>query len=80
MLLNELRQTEWEKINEYLEKNKYITNEVARQITHVKQRDIMTRLLNKWCSQGLLKKIVPKSGYVKGTKYRLPVSNEINSR
>ena len=80
VLLNELRQTEWEKINKYLEENKYITNETARSITNVDQRDIMSKLLNKWCSQGLLKKIVPASGYVRGTKYRLPVSTEISSR
>lgn len=79
VLLNELRQTEWEKINTYLEKNKYITNEIARSITNIKQRDVMTKLLTKWCTQGLLKKIIPTSGYVRGTKYRLPVSNEIVS-
>jgi predicted HTH transcriptional regulator len=77
VLLNELRQTEWDKVSDYLKENKYISNEIARSITGVEQRDAMSKLLNKWCSQGLLIKIVPSSGYVRGTKYRLPVSSEI---
>ena len=80
VLLNELRQTEWEKINKYLEESKYITNKIARDIVNIEQRDVMTKLLNKWCEQGLLKKFIPNNGYVKGTKYRLPGSIELNNR
>lgn len=77
VLLNEYRQTEWDKVSDYFKENKYISNEIAREITKIEQRDAMSRLLNKWCMQGLLIKIVPMSGYVRGTKYRLPVSSEI---
>ncbi len=71
-LLNEKKASEWEKVSAYLEKNKYITNEEARDSTGIVQRDKMSRLLKIWVKQGLLTKIVPKGGYVKATKYRLP--------
>jgi len=77
VLLNEKRVSEWEKINFYLEKNKYITNEKAREITGVAQRDKMTQILKNWVRHGLLIQIVPPSGYVKGTKYRLPGTTEL---
>ena len=69
--------TEWEKVNFYLEKNKYITNEEARKITNINQRDKMTQILKNWVKHGLLIQIVPHSGYVKGTKYRLPGTTEL---
>lgn len=79
VLLNEFRPNEWEKVESYLKTNKYITNEIARGITTIEQRDTMSKRLNKWCVQGLLKRVVPSSGYVRGTKYRLPASNEITN-
>ncbi len=77
VLLNEKVATEWEKVSFYLEKNKYITNEKAREITGVVQRDKMTRILKNWVKHGLLIQIVPPSGYVKRTKYRLPGTDEL---
>lgn len=78
VLINEKVATEWEKVNYYLEKNKYITNEEARNLTRVEQRDKMTKILKNWVEKGLLVQIVPQTGYVKGTKYRLPNDSEIN--
>lgn len=77
VLLNEHRPSEWEKISGYLKENKYITNEEAREITGVVQRDKMAKMLKNWAKQGLLMQIVPSSGYVKGTKYKLPDSPEV---
>lgn len=80
VLLNEKSADEWEKLSSYLEKNKYITNEIARSVTSVTQRDRMSYLLKKWVRQGLLIKIVPPSGHLKGTKYRLPATRDISNR
>lgn len=77
VLLNEKSADEWERVSDYLEKNKYITNEDARKITGVIQRDRMTWLLKNWVRQGLIIKIVPPSGYVRGTKYRLPATRDL---
>lgn len=77
ILRNEKVASEWEKVNAYLEKNKYITNIEARKITGVIQRDKMTKIFKDWVSSGLLIQIVPPSGYMKGTKYRLLTSRDI---
>ncbi len=77
VLLNEKVATEWEKVNFYLEENKYITNEKARKVTGIVQRDKMTQILKNWAKHGLLIQIIPPSGYVKGTKYRLPGTTEL---
>ena len=77
VLLNEYRPSEWEKISSHLKENKYITNEEARKITGVVQRDKMAKMLKGWANQGLLIQIVPPSGYFKGTKYKLPDSPEV---
>ena len=80
ILLNEQIVTEWEKVSFYLEKNKYITNEEARNITGVVQRDKMAKILKNWTKHGLLIQIIPPSGYVRGTKYRLPGVEEISKK
>lgn len=71
VLLNEKVVSEWERVNFYLSKYKYITNEAARKITGIVQRDKMAKILKNWVKRGLLIQIIPPSGYVKGTKYRL---------
>ncbi|OQB44030.1 MAG: Divergent AAA domain protein [Parcubacteria group bacterium ADurb.Bin159] len=80
ILLNEKIVSEWEKISFYLEENKYITNEEARKITGIVQRDKMAKMLKNWAKRGLLIQIIPPSGYVKGTKYRLPGAEEISKK
>ena len=77
ILLNEKSVDEWEKVRFCLEKNKYITNEGAREITGIIQRDKMTQMLRSWVDHGLLIQIKPPSGYIRGTKYRLPDTTEI---
>ena len=78
-LLNEHRPDEWEKVRAYLQANRYIANEKAREITGVEQRDKMSRLLNKWVRQGLLIRIQPKAGGAKGTKYKLANTEELEN-
>ncbi len=77
VLFNEHRLTEWEKINTYLCENKYITNELAREITKINDRNKMSYILKRWVEQGLLIQIVPSSGFKKGIKYKLAVSSDI---
>ena len=64
----------------YLKENKYITNEDARKITGVVQRDKMAKMLKSWVKHGLLIQIVPPSGYVRGTKYKLPDAQEVKKQ
>ena len=80
ILLNEKVATEWEKVSSHLEKNKYITNEEARKLTGIIQRDRMAKMLKNWVRHGLLIQIIPPSGYVKATKYRLPGAEEISKK
>ncbi|HOW59344.1 MAG TPA: putative DNA binding domain-containing protein [Candidatus Omnitrophota bacterium] len=80
VLLNEHRISEWEKLSVYLQDNKYVTNEEARRITGVVQRDKMAKMLKNWVKHGLLIQIVPPSGYVKGTKYKLPDAQEVKKQ
>lgn len=79
ILMNERRASEWEKISFYLGEHKYITNQEARKVTGVLQRDKMTRFLKGWVAKGLLVQIIPRPGFVRGTKYRLPTSSETSS-
>ena len=79
ILLNEKTPSEWEKMEHYFRKEKYVTNEQARKITGVVQRDRMARMLKKWVERGLLVQIIPPSGYLKGTKYRRPDAVELPS-
>lgn len=78
VLLNEHRPSEWEKIHTYLQNNKFVTNEQCRKIIGMRDRNRMSYLLNRWSEQGLLIKIVPSSGYLKGTKYKLPEYSALN--
>ncbi|MFH1771325.1 MAG: RNA-binding domain-containing protein [Candidatus Omnitrophota bacterium] len=78
-LLNEHRASEWEKISAYLREYKYITNEKAREITSIVQRDKMSYMLRRWVEQGLLIQIKPSSGFKKGTKYKLVEATEIKN-
>lgn len=79
VLFNEHRASEWEKISAYLRENKYITNEQARNVTAIVQRDKMSYMLKRWVEQGLLIPIKPPSGFKKGTKYKLVDVLEIKS-
>lgn len=75
-----IRPQSGKKINAYLRENKYITNEQARNVTAVVQRDKMSYMLKRWVEQGLLIQIKPPSGFKKGTKYKLIDVPEIKSR
>lgn len=79
-LLNEHRPSEWEKISGYLIENKYITNEQARGIAHIHDRNKMSYILKRWVEQGLLVQIVPSSGFKKGIKYKLAISSDVKER
>jgi|GEM_PF-2662107 len=65
VLFNEKVATEWEKVKSFLEKNTFITNQEARDITHIVQNYRMSKLLRQWVDRGLLIQIVPESGYTR---------------
>jgi len=79
ILLNEKRASEWAKVSHFLQKNKYITNSEAREVTDIRHRDKMSKMLKRWVEKGLLIQIMPPSGYMKGCKYKLVDSSEINN-
>lgn len=79
VLLNEHRPGEWETIRLYLENNKYIANQKAREITNVEQRDKMSRMLSRWVKQGLLVVVRSKEGGMKATKYKLANAEELSN-
>ena len=79
VLFNEDRPTEWEKVKKYLEKNKYINNKIARDITGIVQLHVMSRLLKKWTGKGLLLKIEVKSKSPRDTKYKLSNVDEMKN-
>jgi len=79
VLLNEDQPTEWEKVKKYLEKNKYIDNKTARDITSIVQIHIMSRLLKKWTEKGLLLKIETKSKSPRDIKYKLSNIDEMKN-
>ena len=76
VLLNEKAPTEWDKISHYLNTNKYIGNKEAREILHLGDTVKVSRLLNRWVKQGVLTKIVPRTGSKKNVRYRLPTADE----
>ena len=78
VLLNEHTPSEWEKVKEYLEVNRYITNSKAREITGIVQNYTMSRLLAKWVDQGLLLRIDVDNG-PRNIRYKLPYRNDTES-
>lgn len=79
VLFNEDQPTEWEKIRKYLEKNKYIDNKVARDISGIVQVHKMSRLLRKWSDKGLIIKIEAESKNPRDTKYKLSNIDEMKN-
>lgn len=77
VLFNENQPSEWEKIREYLEKNKYINNKTARIITGELQVYKVSRLFRRWVDKGLLLKIVAESKNPRDTKYKLSNAEEL---
>lgn len=77
-LFNEMKANEWERVREYLVKNKYINNKAARELTGVVQVHKMTRLFNRWVTAGLLTKIQSHGGSTKLVKYKLTNADEID--
>lgn len=75
ILFNEKIATEWERVELFLQKNTFITNEEAREITHISQRDKMSRLLKQWVEKWLLIPIIPESWYMRWVKYKLSQNN-----
>lgn len=71
VLLNEKRQSEWEKVKDYLVEHRYINNSKAREITNITQIHAMSRLFKKWVTQGLLLKINSEGGAPKFIRYKL---------
>lgn len=76
VFFNENAPTEWDKISHYLGENKYIKNEIAREILNIHDTSVVSRLLTRWTNQGLLTKIISREGAKRNTVYRLPSTDE----
>lgn len=76
VLLNETAPSEWDKVQDYLRKNKYIKNSEARAVTGISDSAIMSRQLKRWVYQGLLIRVDHPNQAPKKVKYRLPNSND----
>lgn len=76
ILLNERAPGTWDKISHYLNKNKYITNKDARIILNIDDTVKVSKFFNRWVKQGLLTKIVPRTGAKRNVRYRLPSTDE----
>ena len=76
ILFNELAPSEWDKVSDYLIKNKYITNSQAREILNTGDTVKVSKRFNRWVKQGLLTKITPRTGAKRNVRYRLPTSDE----
>lgn len=76
VLFNEKASNEWDKVSHYLNQYKYIGNKEARAILHLSDTVKVSKLLNRWVRQGLLTKIVPRTGAKRNVRYRLPMADE----
>lgn len=76
ILLNLNAPNEWDKVSDYLNKSKYLSNREARKVLKILDTSKVSRMLNAWVKQGLLTKIVPNKGAKRNVKYRLPSSDE----
>lgn len=76
ILLNTTAPSEWDKISDYLNKNKYISNTEARNVLNIQDTVKVSKLFNRWCKKGLLYKVIPHSGSKRTIKYRLPNTDE----
>lgn len=76
VLLNEMAPSYWDKISDYLNSNKYVTNAEARRVLYIKDTVKVSKLFNRWVRQGLLTKITPRTGAKRNVRYRLSSSDE----
>lgn len=76
ILLNEKAPSEWDKVSDYLMKNKYITNSEARKILYTENTVKVSKTFHRWVEQGLLSKIIPRTGAKRNVRYRLPATDE----
>lgn len=72
VLLNRNQQSEWDKIQKYLNQHTYINNEKAREITWITQNYQMSKLLSEWVWNGIIVKVWNN----RGTKYKLSNSED----
>ncbi len=71
VLFNEIESTEWEKLQDYLTRHRYISNEKAREVTGVVQSQDMTRRFAQWVKQGLLVRVPSDIKVRKNVRYKL---------
>jgi len=71
VLWNEKESSEWEKLRDYLRRNRYIKNEEARSVTGIIQANDMSKRFAQWTKQGLLVRIPSDPNVRKNVKYKL---------
>ena len=76
LLFNQQAPSEWDKVSQYLNTNKYIKNAEARALLHLEDTVKVSRLFNRWVKQGLLMQLLPASGSKKEARYKLASARE----
>ncbi|MCB4756519.1 MAG: putative DNA binding domain-containing protein [Elusimicrobia bacterium] len=76
ILLNQKAPSEWEKISQFLQESKFISNKEARKILGISDTVKMSKLFKRWVKQGLLMSSTSNSGAKRNMRYRLPASDE----
>jgi ATP-dependent DNA helicase RecG len=71
ILISAIKATEWDKVFDYMKKEKFVTNEKVRSIINNPDTSKVSRLLKRWVDQKLLYKI--ETGAKKTIKYGLAV-------
>lgn len=71
VLWNEIESTEWEKLNDYLLRNRYVGNEKAREVTGIVQAQEMTRRFGQWVRQGLIVRVPSDLNIRRNVRYKL---------
>jgi len=79
VLLNEIESTEWEKLEDYLSRHRYVGNEKAREITGIVQAQEMTRRFGQWVRQGLLVRVPSDMNVRRNVRYKLAAADSLST-
>lgn len=71
ILRNEERSDAWNKVQAYLEREIFIDNTKAREVSGITGTEEMSRMLSRWVAEGLLQRMSP-TGSKRKTMYVLP--------
>lgn len=71
VLWNQIETSEWEKIRDYLSRERYVGNAKGREITGIVQAQEMTKRFGQWVKQGLIIRIPSNPNVKRNVRYKL---------